>query len=78
MIANISSKMAKAASGIPFPTTTPGTRTPAKPNPPINPAWESPNASEKPTNTQISPTTPSVTMLIIIMLSALRARTMPA
>jgi cell division septation protein DedD len=78
MIANISSNMAKAASGRPFPTTSPGIRKPTKPNPPISPAWESPKPSEKPNNTQINPTTPSVTMLIIIMLSALRARTMPA
>ena len=78
MIANISSNMAKAASGIPLPTTAPGARRPAKPNPPMSPPWESPNDSEKPNSTQISPTTPSVTMLIIIMLSALRARTMPA
>ena len=80
MTANISWNIANACNGTPsgaVPTTAAASRRPACSNPPIRPAWESPNASENPTSTQTSPTTPRQTMLIIIMLSTLFARTMP-
>lgn len=74
--ANISWNIANACTGT-SPTSASGSVIPASSNPPISPPCESPKASENPNTTQTRPITPRQTMLIIIMLSTLLARTMP-